>query len=129
MANALKKHFPMIKDREEVLEEIHNKADLKRIFYGWTDSQRAEFLDVCTGVKGVKLLYDHFFKAVINPDTTPERLEELLSLILDTKVRILKVLPNDSTRIAAVNKKPTLVSKWNFCRNMYLLRLTFCVTN
>lgn len=101
MANALKQHFPMIKDREEVLEEIHNKADLKRIFYGWTDSQRAEFLDVCTGVKGVKLLYDHFFKAVINPDTTPERLEELLSLILDTKVRILKVLPNDSTRIAA----------------------------
>ena len=45
-------------------------------------------------------MYDSFFKEIMDPDTAPERLEELLSLILGQKIRILKVLPNDSTRIA-----------------------------
>ena len=53
------------------------------------------------GYCGVKLLYDQFFKEIINPDSTPERLEELLSLLLQEKVTILKVLPTDSARIAA----------------------------
>ena len=46
------------------------------------------------------MLYDSFFKEIMNPKTTPERLEEFLSLVLKQKVTILKVLPNDSTRIA-----------------------------
>ena len=46
------------------------------------------------------MLYDSFFKEIMNPETTPERLEEFLSLVLKQKVTILKVLPNDSTRIA-----------------------------
>lgn len=46
-------------------------------------------------------MYDRFFKAIFNPDIIPGRLEEVLSLILETRVRILKVLPNESTRIAA----------------------------
>ena len=37
---------------------------------------------------------------IFNPETTPERLEELLSLIMKQPVKILQVLPNDSTRIA-----------------------------
>lgn len=48
-------------------------------------------------------MYDAFFKEIMNPDAAPERLEELLSLLLKTKVKILKVLPNDSSRIAAEN--------------------------
>ena len=55
----------------------------------------------CTGVKGVKLLYDTYFKAVMNPDTRPERLNDFLSEILGKKVKILKVLPNESAQIAA----------------------------
>lgn len=46
------------------------------------------------------MLYDSFFKEILDPDSKPERLEELLSLLLEQKVKILKVLPNDSTRIA-----------------------------
>ena len=37
---------------------------------------------------------------IFNPETTPERLEKLLSLIMKQPVKILQVLPNDSTRIA-----------------------------
>lgn len=37
----------------------------------------------------------------MNPDTRPERLNDFLSEILGRKIRILKVLPNESARIAA----------------------------
>ena len=70
------------------------------MFHSWTEEQQEEFLDFCTGVKGPKMLYDAFFKEVMNPESTPERLNEFLSLILGTSVRIHAVLPNDSTRLA-----------------------------
>lgn len=100
MVNGLKKYFPMIRSREEVLTEIRGKEELLEAFEGWQEEQQEEFLDFCTGIRGVKLLYDSFFKEIMNPDTVPERLEEILSLILQRDVKILKVLPNDSTRIA-----------------------------
>lgn len=101
MQKGLKDYFPLIREREEVLAEIHSNSQLSQIYYGWSEEGQKEFLDFCTGVKGVKLLYDGFFKEIFNPDVTPERLENLLSLILKTKVKILKVLPHDSARIAA----------------------------
>ena len=96
----LKQYFPMIQERKEVLEKIHDKKELLKMFYSWTEEQQEEFLDFCTGVKGPRMLYDGFFKEVMNPESAPERLNEFLSLILDTPVRIHAVLPNDSTRLA-----------------------------
>ncbi len=101
--SSLKKQFPMIRDREEVLREIQNHPEFRMTFYSWEEKHRQEFLDICSGVKGVKLLYDSYFKAIMNPDTVPERLEEVLSLLLGKKVKILSVLPNDGARIAAEN--------------------------
>ena len=100
MAGSLRQYFPMIKSREEILEEITNKTHLKKMFSKWTETQQGEFLDFCTGVRGVKLLYDSFFKEIMNPENVPERLNEFLSLLLGQKVRIESVLPNDSSRIA-----------------------------
>ncbi len=96
----LKQHFPMIQERKEVLEKIHDKKELLKMFYSWTEEQQEEFLDFCTGVKGPRMLYDGFFKEVMNPESAPERLNEFLSLILGTPVKIHAVLPNDSTRLA-----------------------------
>lgn len=48
-------------------------------------------------------MYDSFFKEVINPEYGTGRLDDFLSELLGKKVRILRVLPNDSTRIAAEN--------------------------
>ena len=53
----------------------------------------------CSGQRGVRILYDTFFKEILDPNTTPERVEELLSLILKQKVKILKVLPLESPRL------------------------------
>lgn len=100
MKNKLQQHFPMIQDRNEILTTIFVQSNLSEIFNTWSTEQQNEFLDCCTGVKGIKLLYDSFFKEILNPESVPERMEELLSLILNRKVKILNVLPNDSTRIA-----------------------------
>ena len=92
--------------REEILNEIQNNWKLSSIYNSWKEDQKKSFLDICTGQKGVKILFDCFFKEVFNPEYAPQRLSCLLSILLKKKVRVLKVLPNDSTRIAA---EPTLL--------------------
>lgn len=103
MKNRLQSCFPMIRTREEVLSEIYSRYDLSDTFSHWTREQQNEFLDFCSGVRGVKLLYDGFFKEIMNPENTPERLNEFLSLLLNQKIHIISVLPNDSTRLANEN--------------------------
>lgn len=100
MTTKLQQYFPMIRSKEEILTEIQSNPNLSDIYNTWNQEQQKEFLDFCTGVRGVSILYDAFFKEIFNPENTPERLEELLSLILKKKVKIIMVLPNDSTRIA-----------------------------
>ena len=100
MTQKLKTYFPNIRQREELLEQIHGNAALEQIFNGWNPEQQNLFLNCCTGVRGVRMLYDSFFKIIMDPDAVPERMEELLFLLLGQNVRILKVLPQES-RIAA----------------------------
>lgn len=101
MKNKLQNYFPMIRTQGEVLSELRENTKLWKTFCEWEGKYQQEYLDICTGVKGVKLLYDTYFKAVMNPDTRPERLNDFLSEILGKKVKILKVLPNESAQIAA----------------------------
>ena len=100
MKTKLKQYFPMIHTKEEILQEIERNVKLTEEFYSWREEQRADFLDFCTGAKGVKMLYDSFFKEIMNPETVPERLEDFLSVLLRKKVKIVEVLPGDSTRLA-----------------------------
>ena len=90
----------MLRTREAVMEEINNKRELLKMFNTWKDYEQEEFLDFCTGARGGKILYDSFFKETLNPETAPEYLEDFLSLLMKQPVKILYVLPNDSTRIA-----------------------------
>ena len=96
----LKQYFPMIREREDIKQEIRENPKLLEKYREWDEEQQEEFLDYCTGVKGVKILYDAFFKEIMNPENTPERLNELLSLLLGQSVTIKRVLPGDSTRLA-----------------------------
>lgn len=100
MTTKLQKHFPMIRDRREITAEIHSKKYLQEIFDKWTEDEQSEFLDFCTGVRGVKLLYDAFFKELMNPEYVPERLDDFLSVLMQEKVHIVEVMPGDSSRIA-----------------------------
>ena len=97
MTNNLRNFFPMIRTRKDLLEEIGDSSSLSDLFHSWSEEQREDFLDFCTGSKGVKILYDSFFKEIMNPETTPERLERLLSLILKQQVKIHTILPTDNS--------------------------------
>lgn len=103
MANKLKEHFPMLHDREELKEIIQRDEKLKFIFESWEGEKQQEFLDICTGAKGLKVMYDPYFKEAMNPEYTPDRLEKFLSITLRRKVKIRHILPNDSTRISDEN--------------------------
>ena len=49
---------------------------MRKVYESWNQEQQEMFISYCTGMRGIKLLYDTFFKELFNPDTTPERLEE-----------------------------------------------------
>ena len=67
----------MIRTREEIVKEIQGNQRLSEIYEDWNPRQKERFLDACTGVRGVKLLYDAFFKEIMNPEYAPERLSAL----------------------------------------------------
>ena len=100
MENKLQQYFPMIRTKEELLSEIHNNKKMQRIFDSWQEEQQKEFVDFCTGVRGVKMMYDFMSKEILNPEATPERVDEFLSLLLKQKVHVVEVLPNDGARLA-----------------------------
>lgn len=97
----LNDYFPLIRTREEILQDISSERQLQLAFEIWSKEQQEEFLDICTGMKGVKIVSDPFFKEIFNPEYSPERLNDLLSHLLQQKVKILHVLPNDSVRLTS----------------------------
>ena len=98
-SNKLRDLFPMIRTREEIRREIRQNRNLQDMFESWEEQQQEEFLDSCSGVKGVRILYDSFFKMIMDPERDPGRLSGLLSLILGRKVRVLRTLPNEGGRV------------------------------
>lgn len=103
MTTKLRQYFPLAWEREELKKAIWENPRLLQRFEQWNENQQEYFLDCCTGIKGVKVLYDAFFKEIMNPETTPERLEEFLTLLMNRKVKLLHILANDGTRIADEN--------------------------
>ena len=79
--NLLQQYFPMIRTRFEIQQIIRSNPKLNNTFMSWKPEQQKEFIDFCTGERGVKILYDSFFKEVFNAEYAPQRLESLLTLI------------------------------------------------
>ena len=99
----LKKHFPMIRDREVVVSEISSNFNLKSIYDTWNTEQQERFLEYCTGERGLKICYDAYFKEIFNVEYDKSRLDDLLSSIMGEKVEIVSVLPNEGARISSEN--------------------------
>lgn len=100
MKTKLKQYFPMLREREELLMEIRGKKELLAVFESWKEERQEEFLDFCTGVRGVKILYDAFFTEIFDPSQKPERMETFLGVLMEEKVKILQALPRESPRLA-----------------------------
>ena len=99
----LKNYFPMIREREKIIEEINNNKLLSSLYDSWSKDEQEDFLNYCTGERGLKICYDPFFKEIFNVEYDKSRLDSLLSSILGEKVEIIQVLPNEGARIASEN--------------------------
>ena len=89
MTNKLQQYFPMIRTREEVLNEIESKSRLKNLFYEWTEENKNEFLDFCTGVKGIKIMYDFMIKEI---HEQPKAVRDTLNSVLkDDRIDLSEV--------------------------------------
>lgn len=57
MRTDLREFFPVIRSREAVLSEIHEKPFLQETFSSWLPDEQERFLDYCTGVRGMKIIF------------------------------------------------------------------------
>ena len=57
---------------------------------------KERFINFMTGKSTLPLTYDPFFKCIFNPDTHPERLEQMLSAIIGENVKIQDILPSEN---------------------------------
>lgn len=88
--------FPMIKTREEVMQEIRKNETMQITFSGWTTEQQEQFLDWCSGARGHRMLYDIYFKRVFHPEYHPENLTGLLEAIMGKKIDSFTILSQES---------------------------------
>ena len=98
----LLQYFPMIRTRDQILLEIRSDPSLNARFEAFSQEARKEFLDICTGEKGVKILYDSFFRSVMDPERYPERLQAMLSCILGMQIASFHVLESSSFALGDV---------------------------
>ena len=88
-----------LRTRDEVFQEIKTRPELYKEYCQWPEQFRNEFLEFMMGVRGVKMTYDPFFKHIFNPEVHPERLSELLSLIVGKPLKVKRELPKEHSRI------------------------------
>lgn len=100
MQKTLKDYFPLIRESESILAEINSNKSLSKTFNSWPTDFQNDFLDICTGTKGIKITYDSFFKEIFNAEYNAPVLNAFISALLGQKVKVLHVLPNDGTRMA-----------------------------
>ena len=89
----------MLRTRDEALEEIKIRPELYKEYCQWPEQFRNKFLEFMMGVRGVKMTYDPFFKHIFNPEVYPERLSDLLSLIVGKPLKVKRELPKEHSRI------------------------------
>lgn len=85
--------------RDEALKELKAEPKLYQEYCQWPEKFRNEFLEFMMGIRGVKMTYDPFFKHIFNPEIHPERLSELLSLIVGKPLQVKRELPKEHSRI------------------------------
>lgn len=85
--------------RLEVLAEIEKEKELHQKFREFPEHLKDEMIAFCMGNRGLKITYDPFFKYIFHPELKKGRLSEVLTLILNEEVEVVKVMPNESDRI------------------------------
>ena len=85
--------------RSEALDIIKQSEIAYYRFCGLSDESQEDILAFIQGNKGLPILYDGFYKYVLDPERNPERLEGFLTELFGEKVVIERVLEKDGTRL------------------------------
>lgn len=94
-----------IKTYEEFLAEVNST---KALLTGWNKLPEAGKEKIRQYYEGEKLppfTSDPIFKFIFNPDTHPERLSELLSLLIGIPCKVVKTLSLDNIPLSVYSKK------------------------
>lgn len=85
--------------REAVLETLRQKPEVWRDFQMFPPEYQEELILFCMGEKGLRTTYDKVFKYIYNPEKHPDRLEDMISAILEEPVKIVKVLQREGVQL------------------------------
>jgi len=85
--------------REEAIARIQLYPEAYEKFLTFPVEYQNQVLEFIQGIRGLPVLYDNFFKKILDPVATPERLERFLSSLLNQKIRIVRVLTREGTQL------------------------------
>lgn len=84
---------------EDALLSLQSDVDAYRMFLDFPPEEQKRILSFMQGSQGLKIIYDSFFKKIMDPDVHPQRLEHFLSAILGDPIHIHAVLPKEGTKL------------------------------
>ena len=123
--------FPS-RTKDECLLELKKNPSVYRTYLNWPDKWKNRFLEFMEGKKSLPLTYDPFFKKLFNPDVYPERLSQLISSIIGTKVTVKcilsnedSMLPSTTSPVAATATGPIPANDWNTSANPSAAEINF----
>lgn len=86
--------------KEEALTLIKSSQKAYELYSEFPEDVQEEVLAFIQGGRGLPVLYDVFFKYIMDPVFHPHRLERFLSAILNQKVQIKQVLPKEGIQLS-----------------------------
>ncbi len=98
-AAILRKAFGNPKKRDAVLAEIRKNTKTFQQFNSFSPEDRERIIKFLSGEATLQILYDKFFKKVMDPEVNPERVESFISALYGMKVKIVSVPPREGSMI------------------------------
>ena len=88
----LRNVFHIPHDKLDLRKTINSTPRLKKQFDSWSERRQEEFLDFCTGARGIPILYDTFFKMVFSPEFHTDRIKSLIGSLLGLEIESISIL-------------------------------------
>ena len=85
--------------REEAFSLLQQDSETYEKFLTFPADEQENVLSFIQGQHGLKITLDTFFNHVLSPTNHPDRLESLLSCLLNQEVRIKTVLPREGNKL------------------------------
>ena len=84
---------------QEALALIAKDPEALHLFMDFPEDYQQQILQFIMGNRGLKIVYDNFFRKIFNPYEHKERLEKFLSAILGQNVSMQSILPREGNRM------------------------------